>query len=105
MGGLSVAIDRADTIPRMRVRTVRDEGLIPLWNDRNGTMRICSGDWITQVNGVTKTAEEMYAMIQATPEGGNLQLRIETPSRDAPRPDLDIPSPRLDHSERSPQYR
>jgi hypothetical protein len=92
--GLSVAIDRADSIPRMRVRTVRDEGLIPQWNETNGAMRICAGDWITQVNGTIKAAEEMYAMIQNTPEGGNLELRVETPSRDTPRQDLEIPSPR-----------
>lgn len=88
--GLSVAIDRADTAPRMRVRTVRNEGLVPKWNETHGSMRVCVGDWITQVNGITKSAEEMYAMIQASSEGQILELRVETPSRDTPRQELDL---------------
>lgn len=94
--GLSVAIDKHDSIPRMRVRTIRTEGLIPQWNERHGSMRICAGDWITQVNGITKNAEQMYAMIQASREGQDLELRVETPSRDAPRQELEILSPRAD---------
>lgn len=92
--GLSVAIDRADSIPRMRVRTVRNEGLIPKWNETHGSLRICTGDWITQVNGIIKSAEEMFAMVQATKEGHELELRIETPARDGPREEMNIASPR-----------
>jgi len=101
--GLSIQIDREDQIPRMRVRTVRTEGLIPKWNEMNGATRICQGDWITQVNGVGKSADLMFKMMQVSNEGEALELQIETPSRDLPRQDLEpiaspmaspMPSPR-----------
>lgn len=109
--GLSVAIDRADQIPRMRVRTVRNEGLVPKWNEMNGTLRICQGDWITQVNGVGKSADVMFKMIQANTEGEELELRIETPSRDVPRQELEqiaspmatpMATPRIGNGETTP---
>lgn len=93
--GLSVAIDRAEIIPRMQVRTVRNEGLIPEWNDKNGSLRICAGDFIMQVNGFTRAAEDMYAMISESVHGDVLELRIETPPRDAMRHDPEMASPFL----------
>jgi len=97
--GLSVAIDRMDQIPRMRVRTVRNEGLVPKWNETHPSLRICQGDWITQINGIGNSAEEMHKMIQANTQGEELELRMETPSRDLPRQELDplsspMPTPR-----------
>jgi len=91
--GLSVAIDKADTIARMRVLQVRDEGLIPKWNETNGLLRICRDDWITQVNGVTGNAKDMYNALLASSEGQELEFRVETPSRDAPRKEPETGSP------------
>lgn len=87
--GLSICIDRADNLPRMRVRVLRDEGLVPRWNEMNGTKRICVGDYITQVNGVATSADKMFKLLQGGKEGDDLEVHIETPDRDQPRQDMD----------------
>jgi len=92
--GVSASMDRADPIPRMRVRTIRHEGLVQEWNTANPALWVCRGDWITQVNGVTKTPEEMYAMILSSTQGQELKFRIEPPARDAPRQEMEVLTPR-----------
>lgn len=81
--GVSVAIDKNDKTS-MRVRIVRSEGLVPSWNQKNGLRRICKGDWITQVNGISGNAEAMHAEIQAqaSSENASLVFRIKTPPRE-----------------------
>jgi hypothetical protein len=79
--GVAVKIDANGRIPRMYVEAVRDEGLVPRWNHANPKQRVCMGDCITHVNRVSRSAEDMYGMIQASHEGQTLELRIETPPR------------------------
>eukprot|EP00747_Dinoflagellata_sp_TGD_P206407 gnl/TRDRNA2_/TRDRNA2_80123_c0_seq1.p1 gnl/TRDRNA2_/TRDRNA2_80123_c0~~gnl/TRDRNA2_/TRDRNA2_80123_c0_seq1.p1 ORF type:complete len:299 (+),score=45.39 gnl/TRDRNA2_/TRDRNA2_80123_c0_seq1:47-943(+) len=84
--GLSVVIDKAEP-DRIRVRAVRDEGLVPIWNASHGPLQVCVGDWITEVDGAPGTSNQLYTAIQGTTEGSSLQLRIVAPPRSAPYQD------------------
>lgn len=88
--GLSVAIDREDKHAHMRVRSVREEGLVAQWNEANGGKRVCTGDWIIEVNGVRRSAEEMFKLISTSTEGEMLSMKVQIPSRETPRQELEI---------------
>jgi hypothetical protein len=91
--GLSIEIDRESVEARIRVLAVRDEGLVPKWNELHGCLRVCPKDWITQVNHLSKNSREMFKLIEQSTEGQILELRIETPSRDVLRQGLNINPP------------
>lgn len=77
--GLLVAMDRADP-DRIAVRAVRAEGDVPDWNALNACLRVVAGDWITQVNGRSRGAQEMYSDFTAS-DGAELRIRIMTTPR------------------------
>lgn len=79
--GVIVRIERSDPF-KIHVQGLREKGLLPAWNATNGpTLQILAGDCITHVNGVSKTAEEMYKDMQASELGALLRLRICPPDR------------------------
>jgi hypothetical protein len=62
------------------VDRVRAEGLVPLWNAAHGSLRICKGDLMTHVNGVSRDADAMMTEIQrSSSKGSTLRFRILTP--------------------------
>lgn len=79
--GLLVMMDMADP-DRISVRAVRAEGIVPDWNASNACLRVVAGDWVTQVNGRSRGAQEMYRDCTAS-EGAELRMRILTPPRQA----------------------
>jgi len=76
--GVSVAVDKVKG-ESLIVLAVRDEGLVPTWNARCGTTRVCVGDWVTHVNGISHNAEKMCTAVQGSHEGSKLSLRVVTP--------------------------
>jgi len=79
--GILVRIERSDP-NKIWVQGFREKGLLPMWNATNGpTLQILAGDCITHVNGVSKSAEEMYKDMQASELGALLRLRICPPDR------------------------
>jgi len=69
---------RADCI---KVQAVYEQGLMSEWNLENPKCQVVPGDWITHVNGETKTAQEMTRDIHDCSRGENVWLGIQTQSR------------------------
>lgn len=85
--GLSLGVDARDAY-RIKVRQVRTKGMAATWNTKHGALRICTGDWIVQVNGQSRSTKRMYAAIMAMQPGSTLRLLIATPQRHIFQPDL-----------------
>lgn len=79
--GILVAMDKADP-DRISVRAVRAEGMVPDWNASNACFRVVASDWVTQVNGRSRGAQEMYSDFTAY-NGAELRMRIVTSPRQA----------------------
>lgn len=63
---------------------LQPEGLFPLWNEAHGSLRICKGDLITHVNGISKDVQAMKNQVsQSSARGAKLRFRIVTPSGQA----------------------
>jgi len=63
------------------VQGVQPEGLFPLWNEAHGSLRICKGDLITHVNGISKDVQAMKNQVsQCSARGSKLRFRIVTPA-------------------------
>lgn len=90
--GVAVAIEKTKR-DCLLVTNVRDEGLVPQWNTDHSSLRVCSGDLVTHVNGITRDAHSMCSSIQAA-EGSMLTFRIATPGHYATRPRYRAPSPK-----------
>lgn len=75
------------------VESVRTEGVVPEWNAANGSLRICKGDHITHVNGVSKDLQEMKKEIQrSSTKGCTLIFRIVTPAISKELTSREVPS-------------
>lgn len=78
--GMAAAADLSNP-ECLLVESIRPEGLVPAWNAAHGSMRICKGDLITHVNGVSGDVAAMKKQIQqGATKGSALCLRIVTPA-------------------------
>mmetsp|Transcript_2890 Transcript_2890/g.4702 ORF Transcript_2890/g.4702 Transcript_2890/m.4702 type:complete len:334 (+) Transcript_2890:113-1114(+) len=82
--GIAAAIDKTKR-DCLIVQCVRGEGLVPQWNSENGSLRVCAGDLITHVNGITQDARAMCAAISAAAEGSKLCFRVSIPGNSSSR--------------------
>jgi len=74
--GISAIADPANPACLL-VEGVHGEGLVPLWNSAHGSLRICKGDLITHVNGVSQDVAAMKR--EGSSRGSKLVFRIVTP--------------------------
>lgn len=82
--GIAAAIDKTKR-DCLIVQCVRSEGLVPQWNADNGSLRVCGGDLITHVNGITQDARAMLDAIAAATEGSKLCFRVAVPASSSSR--------------------
>lgn len=75
--GITVVIDKTNPGCAL-VQSVRDQGLVPDWNRSHGSLRICAGDLITEVNELHGDATAMVKEIQGGQRGSLLRLRVCT---------------------------
>jgi hypothetical protein len=75
--GITVVIDKTNPGCAL-VQSVRDKGLVPDWNRSHGSLRICAGDLITEVNELHGDATAMVKEIQGGQRGSLLRLRVCT---------------------------
>jgi len=77
MLGITVVIDKAN--PRCAlVQALSSAGLLPDWNKAHGSLRICAGDLITQVNDIEEDATAMCREIMEGRRGSSLRFRVST---------------------------
>lgn len=68
----------------LKVQGVLEKGLVPSWNATHGSLRICRGDFITHVNGVSQDVEAMSKeMEESSRIGSALRVRVVTPEGEA----------------------
>lgn len=80
--GVALGIDRsAEVAVRLRVLHVHEEGLLADWNAAHSTARVCTGDWIAEVNGVSENASKLYAAMRPDDRIPVLRLKVATPLR------------------------
>merc|ERR1719487_686586 len=79
---LGIAASADSTNPEcLHVDSLRAEGLVPLWNAAHGSLRICKGDLLTHVNGVSQDVAAMKKEIQqSSTKGSKLRFRVVTPA-------------------------
>lgn len=77
--GLSVSLQPKHG--SMLIARVHEAGLVPRWNERNNQHCVCIGDRIVAVNSCHSSAYAMYALVQATGLGGEIELCVEPPPR------------------------
>lgn len=75
--GITVVIDKNNPGCAL-VQALRSEGLVPDWNRTHGSLRICAGDLITQVNDLYEDAKAMCEEIQTGRRGSRLRFRVCT---------------------------
>jgi hypothetical protein len=63
----------------MKVQAIQDKGLVPSWNASHGSLRICKGDFITHVNGISKDVQAMIKELEESSKTGSaLHLKVLT---------------------------
>jgi hypothetical protein len=68
----------------LKVQGILDKGLVPTWNAAHGSLRICKGDLITHVNGISKDVQAMSKeMEDCSKTGSALRVRIVASGGDA----------------------
>jgi len=79
---LGIAADAEESNPAcLLVQGVHAEGLVPVWNAAHGSLRICKGDLITRVNGVSQDVSGMKQAVQlSSKKGAKLCLTVVTPA-------------------------
>lgn len=77
--GLAAIADAANP-ECLVVEGIRAEGLVPLWNVAHGSLRICKGDLITHVNGISDVAAMKTEIKESSTKGSKLRFRIVTPA-------------------------
>mmetsp|Transcript_22440 Transcript_22440/g.34860 ORF Transcript_22440/g.34860 Transcript_22440/m.34860 type:complete len:428 (+) Transcript_22440:72-1355(+) len=82
--GVVVGTDRTKKIPGcLRILFIKDDGLLAEWNKRHAPLKVCSGDWLTQVNGVSGNNKAgMQAALKPSDSQEIIWLTIATPARD-----------------------
>lgn len=75
--GITVVIDKTNPGCAL-VQSVKTKGLVPDWNKTHGSLRICGGDLITQVNDLYDDATDMCQEIQEGRRGSVLRFRVCT---------------------------
>jgi len=76
--GITLMIDKTNPGSAL-IQSVRDEGLVPDWNRTHGSLRICAGDLITQVNDLfEEDATAMCKEIQEGRRGSQLRFHLRT---------------------------
>lgn len=80
--GVTASTDKANEWCLV-VDRLHSEGLVPLWNETHGSLRICKDDLITHVNGIKGIAQGVSSMkkeIQRnSAQGCRLCFRVVTP--------------------------
>jgi len=77
--GVAASVDQLN--PKcLLVQSLHGDGLVPAWNTAHGSLRICNGDLITHINGVSEDVEAMKKEIQQSSSyGSKLHFRVVTP--------------------------
>lgn len=80
--GITASTDKANEWCLV-VDRLHSEGLVPSWNEANGSLRICKDDLITHVNGIKGISHGVSSMkkeIQRSfAQGCKLRFRVVTP--------------------------
>jgi hypothetical protein len=77
--GIAAGADKANP-GSLLVQGLHADGLAPAWNAAHGSLRICKGDLITHVNGISQDPAGMKKEIQHSAKGARLQFRFVTPA-------------------------
>jgi hypothetical protein len=75
--GLAVVIDKTKR-GCLAVQSVRKQGLIATWNSHNPSLCVCTGDLITEVNGISRDSASMCKTISSIGKGDSLRFHIVT---------------------------
>jgi membrane-associated protease RseP (regulator of RpoE activity) len=75
--GVAVVIDKQNP-DCLLVQSIRQEGMVPSWNASHPNLRVCPGDLIAEVNGISRDSAAMCKAIQTLGDRCELHLRLLT---------------------------